>query len=290
MSVVFLRGQFLPLEEAAVPFLDRGYLFGDGVYEVYRLYGGRPFTRDLHLDRFYASCRGIDLEVPYSRQELVAVLERIEAGAPAHCYIYFHLTRGPAPRMHAWTSAHDPGLAVMAVELGPVPEAWYRRGITLITYEDLRWARCNIKSLNLLANCMAMTEAKAKGAFEALLVTRDGLVTESAASSAFAVIDGCLRTAPLSCNILPGITRHLVLEMAREAGLPVDESAFTLEQLQRASEVFITNTPFEIMPVTLLDGREVDGPGPMTRELMRRYARRVFADTGHRAMCAVALD
>jgi len=289
MSLMFLHGRFLPVEEATVPFLDRGYLFGDGVYEVYRLYGGRPFARELHVDRFYASCSGISLEVPGTRQELVGILDRIEAHAPARSYIYFHLTRGPAPRLHAWPDACNPALAVMAVELGPVPETWYRRGVAVITYEDIRWARCRVKSLNLLPNCMAMSEARARGAAEVLFVNREGFVTESATASAFAVIAGYLRTAPLTFNILPGVTRHLVLESARESGLPVRESAFTLEELQEASEVFITNTPFEILPVAVIDDRPVRGPGPMTRELMRGMARRVEEETGHPAQCSVAL-
>jgi D-alanine transaminase len=289
MSLMFLHGRFLPVEEAMVPFLDRGYLFGDGVYEVYRLYGGRPFARELHIDRFYSSCRGIDLEAPCNRQELVTILERVEAQAPARSYIYFHLTRGPAPRQHAWTGACSPALAAMAVEFGPVPDSWYLQGVPVITYEDIRWARCRVKSLNLLPNCMAMTEARAHGAAEVLFVNREGFITESATASAFAVVGGHLRTAPLTFNILPGVTRHLVLESAHQSGLPVVESAFTVEELQEASEVFITNTPFEILPVTAIDGRPVRGPGPMTRELMRGMGERVEAETGHPAQCIVAL-
>jgi len=289
MSLMFLHGRFLPVEEATVPFLDRGYLFGDGVYEVYRLYGGRPFTRDLHIDRLYASCQGINLEAPCSRQELVNILERIEAQAPPRSYIYIHLTRGPAPRQHAWIDTCSPALAAMAVEFGPIPDAWYLQGVPVITYEDIRWARCRVKSLNLLPNCMAMTEARARGAVEVLFVNREGFVTESATASTFAVIGGYLRTAPLTFNILPGITRHLVLESARESGLPVVESAFTLAELREASEVFITNTPFEILPVAAIDNREVRRLGPVTRELMRGMARRVEAETGHAAQCTVAL-
>jgi D-alanine transaminase len=290
-QLVYLGGRFVPVDEAKVPFLDRGHLFGDGVYEVYRLYGGRPFTRELHLDRFDASCRALELRCPYSRAGLERVLDAVEAQAGPDSYIYLQLTRGSAPRRHAWLGAVEPALAAMAVPLGDVPSSWYSHGVGAITHRDQRWACCHIKSLNLLPNCMAMTRAQVAGAFDAVLVDAAGQVTEAAASSVFAVIDGVLRTAPTTCNILPGITRRIVLELAREAGLPVAEVTFTATELASASEAFFTTTPYEITPICRLDGRPLPPPPwPLTRRLMRLYAARVKTETGALADCAATGD
>lgn len=291
MNPVFLDGRFGTTEDMKVSVLDRGYLFGDGVYEVYRLYGGRPFTRELHLARLRRSLQGVELSLPCGEDEFQRVLDEIEVRSPTDAYIYIHVTRGVAPRRHAFPDSGKPSLMVMAVELGPFPATLHRAGIKLLSQPDDRWAHCAIKSLNLLANCRAMTAANRAGCFEALLIGPDGLVNESAASSFFAVVDGVVRTAPLSRNILAGVTRAIILDLCADAGLPCQEQAVTLGEALSSSEAFITNSVFEILPVSHIDGRVVGErrPGEVTRRLMAGYARKVERETGAQAVVTAAL-
>ncbi|MDP2873442.1 MAG: aminotransferase class IV [Bacillota bacterium] len=292
MHPVFLDGQWGTTDDMKVSVLDRGYLFGDGVYEVYRLYGRAPFTRELHLARLDRSLRGLDLFLLYSKDEFRRILDQIESRSPEDAYVYIHVTRGVAPRRHSFPETIKPSLMVMAVQLGPFAPALHRNGIGLRSQVDDRWSHCAIKSLNLLANCQAMTAANREGCFEALLVGHDGLVNESAASSFFAVVDGVVRTAPLSRNILAGVTRTIILELCADASLRVEEQAVTLGQALAAPEAFITNSVFEILPVAAIDGRAIgDGrPGQVTRRLMGYYAEKVARETGGRAVVTAALD
>ncbi len=289
MNPVFLDGKYGTTEDMKVSVLDRGYLFGDGVYEVYRLYGNRAFTRDLHLARLDRSLKGIELFLPYGAEEFRAILDRMEALSPPDSYIYIHLTRGVAPRKHAFPAEPKPSLMIMSVPMGLLPASLFTEGIGLSSQADDRWLHCTVKSLNLLANCKAMTMANRAGSCEALLVGSDGLINESAASNFFAVVDGIVRTAPLDRNILPGVTRHIVLELCRANGIPAAERAVSMAELEgRAGEAFITNSAYEVLPVTTVDGRRVgDGrPGQVTKRLMELFAAKVAAETGGRAECA----
>jgi D-alanine transaminase len=294
MHPVFLDGEFGTTDNMKVSVLDRGYLFGDGVYEVYRLYGKRPFTRELHLARLDRSLSGLELALPYDAGEFRRILDEVESRSPSDAYIYIHVTRGVAPRRHSFPDTVKPSVMVMAVQLGPFAPELHLRGIGLKSQLDDRWSHCTIKSLNLLANCRAMTVANRAGCFEALLVGADGLVNESAASSFFAVIDGVVRTAPLTRNILPGVTRSIVLDLCASAGLKCEEQAVTLQQALSAPEAFITNSVFEILPVAAIDGHAIGnggkGPGALTRKLMSAYAAKVQAETGGTAVVTVALD
>jgi D-alanine transaminase len=292
MYPVFLDGKWGTTDDMQVSVLDRGYLFGDGVYEVYRLYGRTAFTRELHLARLDRSLRGLELFLPYGDGEFRQILDQIEARSPADAYVYIHVTRGVGPRRHSFPETVKPSLMVMAVELGPFPPQLHRAGIGLRSQIDDRWSHCAIKSLNLLANCRAMTAANRDGCFEALLVGHDGLVNESAASSFFAVIDGVVYTAPLSRNILAGVTRAVILDLCRETGQQHVEQAVTLDQALAAQETFISNSVFEILPVVTIDGHQVGTgqPGPVTRSLMASYAGKVARETGGRAAVAAALE
>jgi D-alanine transaminase len=292
MNPVFLDGKYGTTDDMTVSVLDRGYLFGDGVYEVYRVYGKTPFTRDLHLARLDRSLAGLELTMPYSRQEFCGILDRMEELSPPDSYIYIHVTRGVAPRRHAFPEAPRPSVMVMAVPLAPFQPAMFQQGISLSSQVDDRWLRCEVKSLNLLANCMAITRANRQGSFETLLVGADGLVNESGSSSFFAVVDGILRTAPLSRNILPGVTRHVLIELAREHDVPCREQAMSLAQALAAGEAFITNSVFEILPVAAIDGRRIGSgpvPGPVTTRMVELFARKVAAETRSRAVCLAAI-
>jgi len=291
MNPVFLDGKFGTTSDMTVSVLDRGYLFGDGVYEVYRVYGDRPFTRDLHLARLGRSLEGLQLKLPYAWPEFETILDQVQAKSPADSYIYIHVTRGVAERRHSFPEEPRPSVMVMAVPLAPFVPAMFKNGVGLLSQTDDRWLHCNIKSLNLLANCMAMTRANRAGCFEALLVGQDGLVNESGASSYFTVVDGVLRTAPLTRNILPGVTRHVLLDLARQHGVPCLEEAVTLEQALSAPEAFISNSVFEVLPVATIDGRRLSGdvPGPLTLQMMKLFAAKVKAETGHDAVCYSAL-
>lgn len=293
MNPVFLDGKYGTTQDMTVSVLDRGYLFGDGVYEVYRLYGNRPFTRDLHLARLDRSLAGLELTLPYARPDFLQILDRMEQICPPDSYVYIHVTRGVAPRRHAFPEQPKPSLMVMAVPLAPFQPAMFQQGVGLASQPDGRWARCDLKSLNLLANCMAITRANRLGSFETLLVGSDGLVNESGSSSFFGVIDGVLFTAPLSRNILPGVTRQVVLNLARQHQVPCREDAITLAQAYGCQEAFITNSVFEVLPVSAIDGRRIGGghgPGAVTKRMIELFAEQVRLETGSRAVCLAALD
>jgi D-alanine transaminase len=292
MHPVYLDGQWGTTEDMKVSVLDRGFLFGDGVYEVYRLYGKSAFARDQHLARLDRSLRGLELSLPCPRDEFHAVLDEMERRSPPDAYVYIHVTRGVAPRRHSLPGVARPTLMAMAVELGTPPADLYRKGIGLRSMPDERWLRCSVKSLNLLGNCLAMTAANRQGAFEALLVGSDGLVNESAASSFFAVGNGVLWTAPLTRNILPGVTRALLLDLARAEGIPCAEEAVTLEEARAADEALITNAVYEILPVATIDGAQVGTgsvPGPVTKRLIELHDGEVRRLTGQQAVSARAV-
>ncbi len=291
MNPVFLDGEYSTTDKMKVSVLDRGYLFGDGVYEVYRLYGTKAFTRELHLARLARSLSGVELFLPYPDEQFQEILNRVEGLTPGDSYVYIHVTRGVAPRRHSLPEEAKPSLMVMAVPLAPFSAEMFQQGIGLSSQLDDRWLHCNVKSLNLLPNCMALTRANRRGSFETLLVGSDGLVNESATSSFFAVVDGVVRTAPLTRNILPGVTRHVVLDLAREHSVDCVETAITLDEALRAEEAFITNSVFEILPVARIDDVSMGStPGPVTKRLIELFAAKVKKETDAAAVCLAALD
>lgn len=267
-SIVYLNGEFLPLNQAKVSVMDRGFLFGDGVYEVIPVYGGRPLRLDEHMERLASSLRGIRMTPPLSNAEWSTVFSRLIQGAHDQS-IYLQVTRGVAPkRDHAIPSDIEPTVFAMCTAIAPLPVD----GICTITVDDIRWDWCHIKAITLLSNVLLRQEAIDRGCAEAILV-RDGYAIEGAASNLFVLVDGVLVTPPKSKQLLPGITRDLVLELAVQHGIPASERQITLDELKTAQEVWMTSSTREIMPVIELDGAPVGSgsPGPMWRRMQGLY-------------------
>lgn len=272
-DIGFVNGRFGSLEAAVVSVEDRGFQFGDGVYEVIRTYGGVPFHLEAHLLRLERSAKAIGLVVPdrlAAWRDLVAEGLRL-AGYP-ESKVYLQVTRGAAPRDHLFPPATSPTTVMTIRELRPMDPALREVGVEAVTAEDLRWGRCDIKSVNLLPNVLVRQAALEQGAFEAILV-RDGRVTEGAVSNVMAVRGGALVTAPEGPRILSGITRTVVLDLARSAGIPVREQALSVEELYGADEVFLTGTTVEILPVVRVDGRAIGtgAPGAVAQRLQARF-------------------
>lgn len=266
MSAVYLNGEYLPLAEARVPVLDRGFLFGDGVYEVIPAYGGHPLWLPQHLDRLENSLHAIRLDNPLSRAEWVRTIERLLAAAPGTDQtLYLHVTRGAAPdRDHRFPAEARPTVFAMARPLKPRKPEAVAQGVAVVTRRDVRWHRCDIKAVTLLANVLLRQEADDTGAEEAILI-RDGMATEGSSSNLFLVQGGEVVTPPKGHLILPGITRDLALDLAREAGIPCVERDIAEAELAAADEIWITSSTREVMAVTRLNGARVGAgvPGPV---------------------------
>jgi D-alanine transaminase len=272
-DIGFVNGRFMPLGEATVSLEDRGYQFGDGIYEVLRSYRGTLFQLEAHLARLERSAKAIELKSPYAAAEWMAhVAEGIRLGKYAESKVYLQVTRGVAPRDHLFPAAAMPTAVMTVREMRPLDSALRARGVAAVTLPDLRWGRCDIKTINLLPNVLARQRAKAAGAFEAILIRGDEL-TEGAVSNVMVVIGGVLATPPEGPHILPGVTRSVVLDLARKSGVPVEERRLTLRELQNAEEMFLTGTTVEILPVVQLDGAKVGTgtPGPLTLLLNDRF-------------------
>jgi D-alanine transaminase len=277
-----LNGERMPLAQAKIPALDRGFLLGDAVYEVIRVYQGRPWLMDEHLRRLAHSLEAVRIQgVDLARLE-ERVRDTIAAGPFLEATVYIQVTRGVAGRAHAFPATASP-LELLYVRdfHDPYTEA-RAAGAAIITLPDLRWARCDIKSTNLLANVLAAQAAREAGCLEAVLYLPDGTLTEGTHTSCFGVLDGMVLTAPTSNDILPGITRSLILRLSARAGIPVREEVLKRDHLGRVSELFLTGTTTEVMPVVRADGQPVaDGrPGPVVRRLQEAYreAVREFAE------------
>lgn len=271
---LYLNGEFVPEDQACVPVLDRGFLFGDSIYEVIPAYGGRPFRWEHHLQRMAHSLRAIGLSNPLSDEQWEAILKQLTAQLPGQDQqLYLQITRGVmSKRDHQPGAQTTPTVLAMTGALKPRDPAIAEKGVSAITLPDLRWQRCDIKATTLLANVLARQEATARGADEAILI-RDEQAREGSASNLFIVRHGLLITPPKDGRILPGITRDLVLELAAEAGIPYAEAAISNEELGQAEEVLLTSSTREIMPVTRLDDQTVgDGrPGPIWQRLDTQF-------------------
>lgn len=266
---VYLNGSFLPRSAATLDIEDRGVLFGDGVYEVIRYHAGRPLDLDLHLDRLRSSLVAIRLEPPAGLDRLGAITQQLmDRNALTDAKIYCQVTRGSAPRDHAFPVTAKPTLLVIAYPQPPLDPAAAVTALTAILTEDLRWCRCDIKSLMLLPNVLAKNQAVNAGADEAIL-HREGRVTEGTAASVFVVRRGALWTHPADQWILDGITRRTILELSRAAAIPVHPIAVTTQQLMSADEVLICGTTTPVAGVVKIDGRDIgDGAiGPVTARL-----------------------
>ncbi len=265
-DLVYLNGEYLPLADAKVSVLDRGFLFGDGVYEVIPAYAGKLFRLEDHIQRLNNSLSGIRLSLPHSVADWQAIFAPMLDSSKDQ-YIYLQVTRGyAAKRDHGFPEQVVPTVFAMCSEIKPF--AGRITGIKCITLDDIRWQMCNVKAITLLGNILLRQEALDQDCAEALLV-KDGLVVEGAASNVFAVIDGVLLTPPKSHQILPGITRDVILELALAHQVPCQEAAISLDSIKTASEIWVTSSTREIVPVIELDGAAVGSgkPGPVWQQL-----------------------
>jgi D-alanine transaminase len=253
-------------------YCDRGTYFGDGVYEVLRSYNGKIFALDEHLQRLARSLSEIGIVNVDIEQIRRRVEKAFDAAAISNARIYFHITRGSAPRSHTWKADLKPNFFLTITELSDDTKE-KTEGIAVSTHPDWRWKRCDIKSLNLLANVLARQDAEQKGCAEAILVDDAGLITEGAGSAFFAVLGKSLQTAPLTANILPSITRKFVIEAAKKIELKVVEKSLTPQQAKDADELFIAVTTKDIVPVVKFDGKVIkDGkPGKWTKQLIEEF-------------------
>jgi len=281
-DLVYLGGEIMPRNRATVSIDDRGFLFGDAVYEVIRVVRGRFIEPERHLRRLARSLREVGLRAP--ALDLLAVatdlIRRNDLGG-REATVYAQVSRGAAPRQHAFPpSGTPPTVLVTAMPFTPRTDL-IASGVAVITLPDVRWSRCDIKSVNLLPNVLAAQRAAEAGAFEAVLV-RDGVVTEATRSNVLAVVGGVVRTHPTGPLILPGVTREVVLELAVEAGIPVREEELGADELFAAEEVLLTGTTADVTPVVTVDGRPVGGgrPGPVGRRLGALLADRIGVAPG----------
>ncbi len=274
MQLAMTGDRMLLFDQLEDIYLDRGFFFGDGVYEVIRSYNGKIFALDHHLARFQHSLDAISITGIESEEIRTKVVDIFEKAQIDNARIYFHVTRGSAPRDHKWTDSIKPFFFMTITEL-PDDSELRAHGIAVSTYPDLRWKRCDIKSLNLLANVLARQDAADKGCDEAILVNEDNLITEGAGSCFFAVIDGNVQTAPLTSNILPSITRKYVFKSAAELNIPVIEQSITPDMAIAADELFMAVTTKDIVPIVKFDEKVIlDGKsGKITKSLMNAFVK-----------------
>jgi D-alanine transaminase len=280
-GVVYLNGEFLPRERATLSVDDRGFIFGDGIYEVTRVVNGRLFEADRHMRRLQYGLRGIGIDPRITPDQIIDIHDRLiqENGLTSgEGTVYLQITRGAAPRTHYFPPAGTAPTVFLSASPFTPNKAQREQGATAVTYPDIRWSRCDLKTVNLLGAVLAKQHAVAAGSLEAVFI-RDGVITEGSHTNVFGVIDGQLRTYPRSNYILPGITRDVVLELAVEEGINVRETPIFQQEIGRLDELFVTGTTSDVTPIVQLDGRPIGAgtPGPITRQLGAAIDRRLYA-------------
>jgi D-alanine transaminase len=273
--MVFLNGKFMPVEEARVPVLDRGFIFGDGVYELVPVYSRVPFRMDEHLARLERSLAAVRIRNPYSRAEWREIIQQLVAKQPFEDQgIYFQVTRGVAKRDHAFPKDGNvtPTVFVMSNPLTCPPKALVESGAAAVTATDDRWHHCDIKSISLIGNCLLRQVSVDAGAVETILF-RDGKLTEASASNVFVVRRGVILSPPKSNLILPGITYDVVVELAQAAGLPFEFRDVSEAEVRGADEIWVTSSSKEVLAIVTLDGKPVGSgkPGPVFSNMYRLY-------------------
>lgn len=281
--VSYVNGRYMPHHEACVHVEDRGYQFADGVYEVIAVHRGLPVDYALHEERLRRNLRELGIPEPMSRGALVQVLkEVIRRNRVRRGMLYVQVTRGVAPRGHAFPKAMRPSVVAYArAGVGPRPQQ-AEEGVRVVSTPEIRWRRCDIKSVALLPNVLAKQTATEQGAFEAWQVGADGTVTEASASNAWIVDEeGRLVTRPLGADILPGVTRHVLAGLARADGIEMIERPFTLEEAKAAREAFITSTTSFVLPVVQIDDQVIGNgqPGSVASHLRALYMKHVDSVT-----------
>lgn len=278
-ELAYLNGEILPIDKAQVPIEDRGYQFGDAVYEFIASYNGRLFYLEEHLDRLDRSLNG--LFFPSVSREAIrkAVLTLFEKAEIQRAGIYIQISRGVSPRNHAFPDGVRPQVVMTIREVEEKPPELRKNGATAITLEDFRWGRCDLKTVQLLPNVLAKQKALAAGVFDAIFVSSEGVVREATSSNICIVADGTVITHPLTPQILPGITRMVVIDLCRELDIPVSERFFKTDVLYGAEEAFLTGTVTEVLPIVTIDRHRIgDGQvGPVTAKLYETLRQRSIA-------------
>lgn len=273
MATVYLNGQFMPAEQATVSVLDRGFIFGDGVYEVIPVYGGHLFRFDQHLERLQNSLDAIRLPNPLRAEQWQDMLSQlVQRNGDGDQSLYLQITRGVAKRDHAIPAQVTPTVFAMSNPLITPPAEQLAQGVAAITMDDIRWQNCHIKAISLLANILLRQQAVDAGTAEAILI-REGQATEGAASNLFIVKHNTLITPPKGPLLLPGITRDLILELARANAIEAREATVSRADLAAADEIWLSSSTKEILPVTRLDEQPVgDGlPGPLWQRMLALF-------------------
>ena len=271
--MVYLNGQFLPIEEARIPVLDRGFIFGDGVYEVVPVYSRVPFRLDEHLARLERSLAETKIRNPHRRDQWRALVYRIiDAQDFEDQGVYFQVTRGVAKRDHAFPKNAEPTVFIMSNPLVNPPREHVARGGAAISAADNRWLRCDIKSTSLIGNCLLRELSSEAGGSETILF-RDGKLTEASASNVFVVKRGVVSAPPKSNLILPGITYDVVVELARANGIPLELREVSEDEVRGADELWVTSSSKEVFPIVELDRRPIgEGkPGPAFQRMHALY-------------------
>jgi D-alanine transaminase len=278
-ELAYINGKIMRITEALVPIEDRGYQFGDAVYEFIASYKGKLFALEPHLDRLENSLRGLNFP-PVSRDRIrEAIHELLAASGIERAGIYLQISRGVAQRNHAFPSDPLPQVVMTIRHVPTVPDTMRKSGARAITITDFRWGHCDIKTVQLLPNVLAKQQAIVQGTDDAIFVSREGIVREGTTSNIFIVEKGSLLTHPLSPQILPGITRAEVLTICQEENIPVHEVYFDVQRLLSAEEVFSTGTVTEVMPIVQIDGKTICNgrPGIMTERLFGLLRKRAGA-------------
>jgi len=281
MTTVYLNGQFVPKGEAKVSVDDRGFNFGDGIYEVVRVIEGRIFAWEAHAARLADGLAGLRIGAKGAESAtLRGVCERLvkENGlTTGEATVYLQVTRGAVPRIHHFPPSDTPTTVYGTASRFTPNVAMRTDGAKGITLADIRWSRCDLKTINLIGAVLARQAAQEAGAYEAIF-HRDGMVTEGAATNAFMVVGGVLRTFPLSHYILPGITRAVVVELAHELGIPLEERPLPLRELAGVDELFVCGTTTDVQAIVTLDGAPIANgkPGPVTVKLREALAARLY--------------
>jgi D-alanine transaminase len=274
--VAYVNGTYRPHGQAVVHIEDRGFQFADGVYEVWAVFDGRLADFEGHMTRLKRSLTELKIDVPMSDAALSRVLaETIRRNRVRNGLVYLQVTRGTAPRDHAFPRDVAPSIVVTAKSVDPSRnEALAKKGAAAVSQPDLRWGRCDIKTVSLLPNVLAKQAARESGAYECLMYDEMGLVTEGSSTNVWIVDeDGRLRTRDTQANILKGITRTALMQLIKDQGVEIEERAFTVEEAKRAKEVFVTAASTFVMPIVSLDGTKIgDGePGPVATRLREVY-------------------
>lgn len=277
MGKVIFNGELVERENVKVDIEDRGYQFGDGIYEVIRVYNGELFTKKEHVQRLYESGEKIGIKIPYEKDVLCKKLEElVQENHLETGIIYLQISRGVSPRQHGYPTPEIEPTFVAYTKPMDRPEDLMKSGAKGLLVEDIRWLRCDIKSLNLLGNIMAKQKAAESGRFEAIQ-HRGETVTEGSSSNVFIVKDGILKTHPAVNLILNGITRQVILRICKHNQIPVKEESFTVDDIKTADEIFISSTTSEIMPIIQLDGSVIGNgePGEITKKLQKLFVEEI---------------